>query len=103
MIVYVDIDETICEYSDERRYDLAVPIEENIRKINRLYDEGNRIVYWTARGSVTGIDWEELTKKQLKEWNAKHHDCILGKPHFDLYICDKAMNSDSFFRFWNVK
>jgi len=98
MIVYVDIDETICEYKDKREYSLASPIPERISNINRLYDEGNTIIYWTARGSVTGVDWKDLTETQLKLWGAKYHSCQLGKPHFDLYICDKAVNSESYFK-----
>ena len=41
-VVLVDIDETICYYKDQnnRRYDLSIPIQENIDKINKLYDEG---------------------------------------------------------------
>ena len=48
----VDIDGTICvpgETEDER-YTGATPIQERIDKINKLYDEGNEIVYLTARG-----------------------------------------------------
>ena len=97
MIIYVDIDETICYYGDKREYDLASPIKENIQKINTLYDEGNTIVYWTARGSQTGIDWTNLTTHQLKKWRAKYHNLILKKPHYDLFICDKAINSNVFF------
>ena len=94
MIIYVDIDETICEYPGGRRqYPLAKPIYKNIRKINKLYDEGNTIIYWTARGSITRIDYEELTSLQLKDWGAKHHDLRLGKPHYDLFVCDKAINT----------
>ena len=97
MIIYVDIDETICTSPPSRDYCLAIPIEKNIAKINKLFDEGNEIVYWTARGTMSGIDWTELTKKQLTEWGAKHHDVKLGKPHFDLYVCDKSFNVDRFF------
>ena len=97
MIIYVDIDETICISPESRDYSLATPIVENINKINKMYDEGNQIVYWTARGTVTGIDWTDLTKKQLTKWGAKHHDVKLGKPHFDLYICDKSINAYAFF------
>ena len=97
MIIYVDIDETICVSPESRDYSLATPIVENINKINKMYDEGNQIVYSTARGTVTGIDWTDLTKKQLTKWGAKHHDVKLGKPHFDLYICDKSINADAFF------
>ena len=46
---------------------------------------------------MTGIDWLELTKEQLDEWDVKYHDVKIGKPHYDLFICDKAINSDRFF------
>ena len=49
-VALVDIDETVCYYPDKRRYDLAQPLTENIDKINKLYDEGWQIIYWTARG-----------------------------------------------------
>jgi len=97
MIYYVDIDETICEYLGEREYPLASPIEKNIKKINKLYEEGNTVIYWTARGTQTGIDWTELTQKQLKEWGAKYNELRLGKPHYDVFICDKAVHPDNFF------
>ena len=87
----VDIDETICYYEDKRRYDLSIPINKNIEKINRMYDEGWEIIYWTARGAVSGVDYREHTLKQLNEWGCKFHDLMIGnKPHFDLVIDDKA-------------
>jgi len=96
-VAFVDIDETICYYEDEnnRRYDLSIPIEENIAKINKLYDEGWKIVYWTGRGSVSKKDYTEYTREQLKGWGCKFHDLVTGttshsKPHFDLVIDDKA-------------
>ena len=61
MIIYVDIDETICSHFDisqgPRDYSKASPILNRIEKINKLYDKGHTIVYWTARGTVTGLDW----------------------------------------------
>lgn len=98
MIIYVDIDETICTTPEDRDYSKSVPIEKNIKKINELYYNGQTIVYWTARGTVSGIDWTETTSRQLKEWGALHHKVILGKPHFDMYICDKSINSNVFFK-----
>ena len=97
MIYYVDIDETICNTPETRDYSLATPIIENIRKINRLYDEGNTIVYWTARGSGSGIDWRDVTEKQFKDWNVKYHELKLKKPMYDVFICDKAINSEKYF------
>ena len=52
-------------YSGQRRYDLSEPNHENIAKINKLYDEGWKVVYWTARGSVSGRDYREHTTAQL--------------------------------------
>ena len=94
MIVYIDIDETIANTPDDRNYSMSTPIKENIAKANKFYDEGHTVVYWTARGSGTGIDWYDITKDQLIQWGAKHHDLKLGKPMYDLFICDKAINSE---------
>ena len=94
MIIYIDIDETICKSPDKPEYATAEPILENIEKANKLYDEGNTIVYWTARGTVTGLDWREVTEKQFAEWGVKYHDLKFGKPYYDLFIDDKNMNTD---------
>jgi len=98
LIIYVDIDETICNTPESRDYSLAEPMEDRIQVVNDLYDDGATIVYWTARGSGTGIDWREVTEKQLEKWGAKHHDLKLGKPTYDLFIDDKNINSEEFFR-----
>lgn len=91
MIIYVDIDETICNYSDKREYPLAEPDIANIAKINALYEEGHIITYWTARGTVTKLDWYDLTEKQLEKWGCKYHNLSVGeKPAYDLLICDKT-------------
>lgn len=91
MNIFVDIDETICFYEDKREYPLAKPNLASIKKINTLYEEGHRITYYTARGTVTKIDWYEVTKTQLDEWGCKYHHLSVGeKPAYDLLICDKT-------------
>jgi hypothetical protein len=91
MNIYVDIDETICFYEGERDYNLAKPNFENIKKINILYEQGNTITYWTARGTISKIDWYSITKQQLDSWGCKYHNLITGqKPAYDLLICDKT-------------
>lgn len=87
----VDVDDTICFYGDEREYGLAEPNHENIAKINALYDKGHSIIYWTARGSRSGVDWSELTAKQLAEWGAKFHEVQCNKLYFDVLIDDRAL------------
>ena len=46
----MDIDETICITPKSRNYSESKPIFKMIEKINKLYDDGNLIVYWTSRG-----------------------------------------------------
>ena len=85
MVVYVDIDGTICSITNGIYTD-AKPKKKNIRKINKLYEKGNTIIYWTARGTVTQTDWLELTKNQLDRWGCKYHEVRVGKPHYDLCL-----------------
>lgn len=101
MIIFVDIDDTICYYNkndkNELNYNNALPYFERINKINKLYDEGNLIIYWTARGTKTGINWFNITYQQLKKWDCKFHELRMGKPVYDLFIDDKNINSDVYF------
>jgi hypothetical protein len=39
-----------------------------------------------------------LTEAQLKLWNVKYHNLILGKPSGDYYIDDKGINDNEFFK-----
>ena len=90
MIIYVDIDGTIC-YTENSDYENSIPRYDQIEKINKLYNEGNEIVYWTARGTVTNTDWNALTRIQLHNWGCQYTRIEKQKkPHFDLFIDDKA-------------
>lgn len=101
MKIYVDIDETICYYEGERNYEEALPYDNRIREINKLFESGHEITYYTARGATTGLDWYSVTEDQLKTWGCKYHSLSVGKkPHYDLLICDKAVNSEEFFKKW---
>ena len=103
MIYIVDIDNTICltrrDAQGKCDYPNSVPYQGRIDRVNELYDEGNTIIYWTARGSGSGIDWTELTKQQLDSWGCKYHEVRLGKPSYDIWIDDKAFNDEHFFDF----
>jgi hypothetical protein len=94
-VIYVDIDETICLTSEDRKYENSKPLHQNIDKINKLYEEGNTIVYWTARGSRKQINWYDLTYKQLNEWGAKFHELRVDKPYYDMFIDDKLCDIKS--------
>lgn len=97
MKIYVDIDETICYYEGERDYSKALPYYDRIKKINKLFNEGNIIVYWTARGTITQVNWFDITLKQLNSWGCKFNELRMGKPAYDLFIDDKNINSDAYF------
>jgi len=96
--IIVDIDETICITPESRDYSLAKPIKDRIEKINKMYDQGVHVTYWTARGTETGIDWTSVTLNQMKDWGVKYNLVKLGKPSYDLFICDKAINAEDFFK-----
>jgi len=93
MVIFIDIDETICNSPNKPDYTTSTPIVANIAKANKLYEEGNTIIYWTARGTQTGIDWTDVTRKQFSDWGVKYHDLKFGKPYYDLFIDDKNINT----------
>ena len=91
-----DIDGTICTIS-VADYNLAEPYIDRIKQINDLYDKGNKIIFNTARGFETGIDWSDLTHYQLKEWGVKYHSLHFSKPAADYYIDDKNIDLYNWF------
>ena len=96
MNYFFDLDETLCT-STQGRYAEAQPKQRRIDHVNALYDEGHHITIWTARGATTGIDHTELTTGQLKAWGVKHHAIMMGKPNYDVFVCDKAKSDVEFF------
>ena len=99
-----DIDGTICTNTGGD-YENAKPLEDRIKKVNELHEDGNTIVFFTARGmgrSGNNVhfaysEFFSLTKRQLKSWNVKYDQLILGKPSGDIYIDDKGIKDEDFF------
>lgn len=89
-----DIDGVIAKLEPNNDYAKACPNEVMINIINKLYHMGNNIVLHTARGYVTGINWEKTTKEQLKRWGLLYHELHFGKPNADYYIDDKMLDMD---------
>jgi hypothetical protein len=90
-----DIDGTICT-DPQGEYGKAEPHREMVAVINRLRSEGHRILIFTARGSGTGLDWKELTERQLAAWGVGYDRLYFGKPPADVYVDDKAVNIAEF-------
>lgn len=92
-VIFIDIDQTICHTETGHDYRYAIPLLDNIRKANILYNQGNTIIYWTARGSLTGKNWQLLTYDQLQRWGVLYHEIRFDKPFYDIIIDDKALNA----------
>lgn len=92
MIIYIDIDNTIFD-TNSMNYEESKPNNYLINIANDLYKKGHTIIYWTARGTKTGIDWYDLTKNQLDNSGVLYHELKMGKPAYDLLIDDKSINN----------
>ena len=96
-----DIDGTLCETPSDPdghnvRYWDAEPYPFMLEQVNRLYDEGHKIIMMTARGRGSRKDWTVFTKEQLDRWGYKYHEIepMFHKPTADLFIDDKGINSE---------
>ena len=89
MVIRVDIDGTICSETDGA-YANAEPWHHAIARVNALHEAGHEVIYWTARGATTGLDWQQFTERQLRGWGCKFSAVECNKPHYDRMICDKA-------------
>lgn len=97
MIYCFDLDGTLCTNTNGD-YKNAEPFLKRIKIVNELHKNGNKIIIDTARGATTGIDWLELTTKQLNDWGVKYHKLYVGrKLHYDIIVDDKAINDLNFF------
>ena len=104
MIYVFDIDNTICK-TEGSNYHQSVAWVDRIAEINDLYDSGNTVIYFTARGmgrtNNNVLEAHKLlydfTKKQLDEWGARYTTLMLGKPAADVYVDDKGIHDRRFF------
>ncbi len=97
-ILCFDLDGVICN-TYKNNYKLSKPIKKNIKKINSLYDQGYKIIVFTAR--YMGRSKENInlahrkgftkTNNQLKRWGLKFHQLRFGKPSYNLIIDDKGI------------
>ena len=94
LTIFVDIDGTICD-GVYPYYEQALPIPNRIHNLNKMYQKGHTIIFWTARGVGSKKDYSKLTKKQLKQWGCKYHKLIMkGKPLYDVFIDDRCENAN---------
>lgn len=90
-----DIDGILAEKVSMNDYTQASPLETNVCLINALYQKGYHITLFTARGYTTGLNWEQITKEQMRRWGVQYHELLFGKPDADIYIDDKFFELES--------
>ena len=81
----IDIDGTICSQENPENYKDAIPKVDVIDSINKYYENGYIIIFYTARH----ITRRELTENWMNENGVKYHYISYGKPVGDFYIDDK--------------
>jgi len=104
MTYVFDIDGTICSLTNGD-YNTAIPFLDRIEIVNKLYDDGNVIIFNTARGMGRSNNSQvfaertmyKMTENQLKEWGVKYHHLFTGKPSGDIYVDDKGVSDVEFF------
>ena len=75
----VDIDGTICDdipNEEPERMGTCLPYPDALRIVNKWYDEGHRICFFTSRTE----EHREVTEMWLKKHNFKWHTMLMGKP-----------------------
>lgn len=87
MKLVVDIDGILCHNSLPDDFHKAVPIKNNILRVNSHYDLGDKVTIHTSRLEKDRI----VTENWLKENKVFYHKLIFGKPKADLYIDDRAL------------
>lgn len=102
--IVIDIDDTIC-YTENRDFDNSIPNQPVIDKINELYDNGWKIILFTARGGKScntleekELKYRDITERWLKKHNVKYSKLMFGKPNADYYVDDKNISIDEFVR-----
>lgn len=78
-VYLIDIDGTVCDdisNEDCHLYPTAKPYKNSMLILNRWYDEGNVLTFFTAREEKD----RKVTESWLKENGFKYHGLIMGKP-----------------------
>ena len=75
----IDIDGTICDdipNEQPERMRTAALYPDALEILNKWYDEGHIITFFTSRTE----DHREITEEWLKEYGFKYHGLLMGKP-----------------------
>ncbi len=82
----VDLDGVLCTEVKHWLGEKPLPIIENIKKVNKLFDEGNTIIIYTARLEED----RDITTYWLNSNRVKYTALVLNKLRADVYVDDKS-------------
>ena len=75
----IDIDGTICDdipNEEPERMGTCLPYPDALRILNKWYDEGHIITFFTSRTE----EHREITEEWFKKHDFKYHGMLMGKP-----------------------
>ena len=75
----IDIDGTVCDdipNEEPERMVTCLPYPDALKILNKWYDEGHIITFFTSRTEVH----REVTEAWLKKHDFKYHGLLMGKP-----------------------
>ncbi|MEM6964829.1 MAG: phosphoheptose isomerase [Bacteroidota bacterium] len=75
----IDIDGTVCDdvpNEEPERMSTVLPYPDALKILNKWYDEGHIITFFTSRTE----EHREITEKWLKKHNFKYHGLLMEKP-----------------------
>lgn len=75
----IDIDGTVCEdipNEEPERMETAEVYPDALKMVNKWYDEGHIITFFTSRTE----EHREVTEKYLQREGFKYHGLLMGKP-----------------------
>lgn len=103
MRVCIDLDGTICETKRVgQSYEDVLPNPGVVEALN-LLAQSHYVIIYTARNMVThsgnlgkiNKHQARITMDWLDKYNIPYDEILFGKPHYDVFIDDKAMKFTS--------
>lgn len=83
--ILIDIDGTVSEdipNEESNRFGSAYVLENSVQSVNKLFEEGHSITFFTARQEKH----REVTLKWLTDHGFKFHGLLMGKPRGGNYV-----------------
>lgn len=75
----IDIDGTITDdvpNEEPERMSVVIPYSDSVETLNRWYDEGHVITFFTSRTE----EHRDITEAWLNKWGYKYHGLLMNKP-----------------------